>query len=291
MNILFPFVPPELPQQHVSKEIAPTAQQLCNTERNSSLDQQSTDPPQVKEEQEDLCSSQHGEQLVLKQGIDVCQFVFVLFSPSELPQLSQQHVCKEEEEELCTIRDEENLGLKQETDTFMLTLTHVEGNYGENQTLCLNPKDSQMAAEKESVISMSVTNTEVPETNTDCQPLSYNSHLAESQDHRGKRGGSVSTENAETKPQKRHHKSNEVHNPATSKNSCNTPTGQKSFRCETCGKAFPFKCRLIMHLRIHTGQQSFSCNFCGKKFNAKQALKVHEKFHAGESPRSRKTQE
>ncbi|XP_023139581.2 zinc finger protein 37 homolog [Amphiprion ocellaris] len=277
----------ELPQQHVSKETVPTAQQLSSMERNSSLDQQNPDLPQVKEEQEELCSSQHGEQLVLKQETDIC--IGALTHEEELSQLSQQHVSKEEEEEvvaeqeeLCTSQDGEQLGLKQETDTFMLTLTHVEGNYSENQTLCLNPKDSQMAAEEKSV----------PETNSDYQLLSYKSHLAESQDHRGgKRGGSVSTENAETKPRKRHHKSNDVRNHTMLQNFCNSPTGKKSFKCETCGKAFPFKSRLTVHLRIHTGEKSYSCNFCGKKFNARNALKVHEKFHTGGLPRSHNMQE
>ncbi|XP_076738522.1 uncharacterized protein LOC101470411 isoform X3 [Maylandia zebra] len=42
-------------------------QQVCNQETNSSLDQEDPEPPQIKEEQEELCSSQEGEQLGLKQ--------------------------------------------------------------------------------------------------------------------------------------------------------------------------------------------------------------------------------
>ncbi|XP_045889736.1 piggyBac transposable element-derived protein 3 isoform X2 [Micropterus dolomieu] len=61
----------ELPQQHVCKEEEVLAdQQLCVQERNSSLDQEDPEPPQIKEEQEELCSSQEGEQLVLKQETD-----------------------------------------------------------------------------------------------------------------------------------------------------------------------------------------------------------------------------
>ncbi|GLD50644.1 zinc finger protein OZF-like protein [Lates japonicus] len=58
----------ELPQQHVCKEEVLTEQQLCNQERNSSLDQEEPEPPQIKEEQEEVCSSQEGEQLVLGLG-------------------------------------------------------------------------------------------------------------------------------------------------------------------------------------------------------------------------------
>ncbi|XP_035859472.1 uncharacterized protein LOC116046483 isoform X3 [Sander lucioperca] len=63
----------ELPQQHVCKEeeeVVLSDQQLCIQERNSSLDQEDPEPPQIKEEQAELCTSQEGEQLALKQETD-----------------------------------------------------------------------------------------------------------------------------------------------------------------------------------------------------------------------------
>ncbi|XP_034734844.1 uncharacterized protein LOC117948983, partial [Etheostoma cragini] len=61
-------VPPEFPQQHVCKEEEVLSdQQLCTQVRNSSLDREDPEPPQIKEE---LCTSQEGEQLVLKQETD-----------------------------------------------------------------------------------------------------------------------------------------------------------------------------------------------------------------------------
>ncbi|XP_035864320.1 uncharacterized protein LOC116054120 [Sander lucioperca] len=62
----------ELPQPRVCKEeeVLADQQQLCIQERNSSLDQEEPEPPQIKEEQEELCVSQEGEQLVLKQETD-----------------------------------------------------------------------------------------------------------------------------------------------------------------------------------------------------------------------------
>ncbi|KAM9365942.1 uncharacterized protein KZ484_012059 [Pholidichthys leucotaenia] len=47
-----------------------TEQQLRNQERNSVLDQEEPEAPQVKEEQEELCISQEGEQLVVKLEAD-----------------------------------------------------------------------------------------------------------------------------------------------------------------------------------------------------------------------------
>ncbi|XP_033973920.1 uncharacterized protein LOC117472694 isoform X2 [Trematomus bernacchii] len=62
----------ELPQQHVCNEDEVLSdQQLCSQERNSSLDQEDPEPPQIKEEQEELCTSQEEEQLELKQETDV----------------------------------------------------------------------------------------------------------------------------------------------------------------------------------------------------------------------------
>ncbi|XP_041849450.1 uncharacterized protein LOC121645121 isoform X2 [Melanotaenia boesemani] len=56
----------ELAQQHVHEEEEVLAdQQLCDQERNSSLDQEES--PEIKQEQEELCARQQGEQFVLKQ--------------------------------------------------------------------------------------------------------------------------------------------------------------------------------------------------------------------------------
>ncbi|XP_047445976.1 zinc finger protein 567-like [Mugil cephalus] len=61
----------DLPQQHVyTEEEVLTEQQLCDQERNSSLDQEEPEPPQIKEEQEELCSIQQEEHLILNQETD-----------------------------------------------------------------------------------------------------------------------------------------------------------------------------------------------------------------------------
>ncbi|KAI9538480.1 hypothetical protein NQZ68_014224 [Dissostichus eleginoides] len=60
----------ELPQHPVCEEQVLSEQQLCIQERNSSLDQEDPEPPQIKEEQEELCTSPEGEQLGLEPETD-----------------------------------------------------------------------------------------------------------------------------------------------------------------------------------------------------------------------------
>ncbi|KAM9342882.1 uncharacterized protein KZ484_015549 isoform 1-T2 [Pholidichthys leucotaenia] len=61
----------DAPQLHDCKEEEVlTVQQLCNQERNCSLDQEEQDAAQVKEEDEDLCISEEHENFGLKQETD-----------------------------------------------------------------------------------------------------------------------------------------------------------------------------------------------------------------------------
>ncbi|KAM9365953.1 uncharacterized protein KZ484_012071 [Pholidichthys leucotaenia] len=57
-------------QPECKAEEVVTEQQLWNQKRNSVLDQEEPEAPQVKEEQEELCISQEGEQLVVKLEAD-----------------------------------------------------------------------------------------------------------------------------------------------------------------------------------------------------------------------------
>ncbi|XP_042366665.1 zinc finger protein 664-like isoform X1 [Plectropomus leopardus] len=227
-------------------------------------------------------------------------------------ELPQQHVCKEEEvpadQQLCTqersssldqeepeppqIKEEleeqaEQLVLKQEADDFMLIPPYEGSDHSEDQSLDFIPDDNLSVAETESVVNIPVITYVIPEANSDLQLLYHSSHVTESKDQKeGEHGDSGSTRNTELQPKKRCHKSdsNSVYDLTVSDVHSNADTGEKSLKCDTCGKAFKYKSELYRHLRIHTGEKPYSCEICGKHFRYNSHLTVHMTTHTGENP-------
>nr|XP_013101939.1 unnamed protein product [Stomoxys calcitrans] len=54
---------------------------------------------------------------------------------------------------------------------------------------------------------------------------------------------------------------------------------QNEANCPICGKVFPNKKRLVLHLRTHTNERSFRCKTCGKAFKTKKTMRQHEFTH------------
>ncbi|KAM7423948.1 hypothetical protein PAMA_000349 [Pampus argenteus] len=63
-------------------------------------------------------------------------------------------------------------------------------------------------------------------------------------------------------------------------------TGEKPHSCAECGKHFREKADLIKHTIIHTGEKPYSCTVCNMKFSAQSNLTRHMKTHSGERPYS-----
>ncbi|XP_034042853.1 zinc finger protein 568-like [Thalassophryne amazonica] len=59
---------------------------------------------------------------------------------------------------------------------------------------------------------------------------------------------------------------------------------EKPFVCSICSKRFNQRSHLICHMRCHTGEKPFSCSICKKLFTCSRNLRIHVRIHTGEKP-------
>lgn len=250
-------VSPEFSHQHICKEEEdPTNQQVCSRQRNSRLTHEDLEPPQIKEEQQELCIK-HKEMLLKEEG--------------------------------------EKIGLKQGTDAAVLNPFCNEDDQGEDIIKCivgsvlsepnnelhlLHVADHQISAksvnvhdpDQELISCNRDTNTAIFKCNTCGKDFNYLSKL---QRHLRVHVGKTYICTMCGK---------------TFKKSCGLSqhlrihTGEKPFVCATCGKAFIQKGTLSCHMRIHTGEKPYVCATCGTAFKISIDLTRHMRVHTGEKP-------
>ncbi|XP_049457536.1 zinc finger and SCAN domain-containing protein 22-like isoform X2 [Epinephelus fuscoguttatus] len=235
----------------------------------SSLDQEDPEPPHIKEEQEELWSSQEGEQL---QGLEKADIKFTFTSvpvkseedDEEKAQSSQLH--KRQTEQMKTGADGEDCGGPEPA-----------RNSDPDTYLQPDPEDKTgVSSEPETDDSGDWKETREPQLSlnslkSDEVTVSGSGHLnRHMRNHTGEKPFSCSVcGNTFTQVSSlRQHMS--IH------------TGEKPFSCSVCNKSFTHRGSLQFHMAVHTGERPFSCSVCDKRFSRKGHLTQHMCIHTGE---------
>ncbi|XP_078106000.1 uncharacterized protein LOC144517755 [Sander vitreus] len=252
----------KLPQPRVCKEeeVFADQQHLCIQERNSGLDQEEPEPPQIKEE---LCVSQEGEQLVLKQETDA----FTLTPTYEESGHSEGQIAVE----------------KNPPNYIWVKSSVVSEANSDHQLLSHNSHEAESQDQKGGEDSGLTRNAEPEPNKRHHRSRGHssnvnNSNLSErhSITHTGKTSSKCDVCGKEFKYHSRLQRHMRTH------------TGERPYTCKTCGKDFNQMSTLKDHIRIHTNEP-YTCKTCEKDFRRTSDLNVHMRTHTGERPYTCKT--
>uniref|UniRef100_A0A8C9Y211 C2H2-type domain-containing protein n=1 Tax=Sander lucioperca TaxID=283035 RepID=A0A8C9Y211_SANLU len=316
MSEIHPNTQTELPQQHVCKEEEVLSdQQLCIQEKKSSLDQEDPEPPKIKEEQDELCTSQEGEQLVLKQETDTFRHSNnvnntnmseihrnsqtnvqqLLVVKAEVPPEQQEwsssldqedtkpppHI-KEEQEQLWTSQEGEQLqGLEEADIKFPLTSVPVKSEEDDEEKaqssqLHESQTEENREAERTGADGEDCGGPEPARNSDPDSPLQPATHDKTSDSSESDDSGDWE-ETREPQSGLNPLQNNEV---AVSDVECNT--GNTSVSSSECAGSFGHKKPLQKHSGVQTGVKPFSCSVCSKRYLRKKTLMSHMRVHSEE---------
>lgn len=290
---IFFFILSEILQQNACTEVVDIDPQFLKHEM-SSLDRHDTEPPQIKDEQEELCVSQNGEQLKMEQEADAFVF-FSAYEESEPgaeqfemtgnhsgrkqqrsgpitdqdPKPSKMHCRSNKKNKSAGSNIKCDPRVKYLGFTSKLQM-HLRQNAGEKQHVCeicgkrfayksIRDKHARIHAEETPYLSLKL--------DLNSQASADAAERPHSCPTCGKRFRCARVLKAHLK----------------------THSGEKPFLCKTCGKRFTYRSVLKNHITIHTGEKPYPCNTCGRRFSRLPLLESHLHVHTGEKPFSCKT--
>ncbi|XP_051806515.1 zinc finger protein 83-like [Acanthochromis polyacanthus] len=283
----------ELPQSYVCEnEKTVVDHQPHDQERNSMVDHEDPEPLRIKDQQEELCTSQEKEQLGLKQETDTFEVTPALDESdhSEPKPNSDQllfHIS-------CAAESPDQEGSKDvdsgSTRCIELKPSHQSNSSHSNdvdnaptsERQCDNDKARKSVTcdvcgkdfrYKSVLIIHHRTHTgEKPYSCETCgKKFNQRSHLTDHmRRHTGEKPYVCNTCGKRFSQSSVHNRHMAIHNE------------EKSYSCGTCGKTFIQRSHLIAHMRCHTGQKPCPCGTCGKSFKHSHRLKVHMTIHTAE---------
>ncbi|KAM4728871.1 uncharacterized protein FYW61_011698 isoform 2-T2 [Anableps anableps] len=268
---------------------------LWNKEELRSLKREEPEPPQMKEDEEELCVSQEEEPSLMKSESETCTYKESDHSNPE-PNLDLLH-CRYPSEDKVQAQEgskQVNFGLNFNQKSPLKDQPTIHAGSKLFFHTCgkkCSPSSSLEFGQKEEVTGSSNS------CGTDDSHLSLKSDqifhsrkklhfcsiceksfrhkgnlLSHMRTHTGEKpypcsecGKSFTQRGSLTKHKKRH-------------------TEEKLHSCTECGKWFYQRASLLQHVRTHSGEKPYSCSDCGKSFNQRAGLTKHRKTHTGEKP-------
>uniref|UniRef100_A0A4W5RVE1 C2H2-type domain-containing protein n=1 Tax=Hucho hucho TaxID=62062 RepID=A0A4W5RVE1_9TELE len=285
---------PEIPlcridslQLSVSEEEVPPEQQHCEQEWSPSLGQEDPETTQIKEEQEEVRTSQEEGKL---QGVepDIIEFIFsppCVKSECDLEDPRQSLILPQTQ----TVEHKERITRPVDLKPFV-TVTHFKGHY----IPCDRPGNQNNASSHSSAVSsdpVGLDSSPPLDPNPPMGEHCYKPRTTSTKTSRLRDCGETFAPKADlqrhtTFPKKRPSECRfgNKHYNSTCKLKAHVRLchGGKPCTCPVCGKTIKYKGDLSRHMSIHTGDKPFSCGDCGKSFNQKGNLNLHKLTHTGE---------
>ncbi|XP_071355557.1 zinc finger protein 26-like isoform X2 [Trachinotus anak] len=260
------------------------------------------DPPHIKEEQEELWSSQEGEQL---QGLEEADFTKFTFTPvpvkseddddEEKPQSSQLHQSQAEENReaeppASSSAEHRQTGADGEDCGGPGPDRNSGPDPADKVSDCSDPDtdDSEFWKETRQRQShlVSLTNDEITDRDVGCGSGENRFSCSDVN-----ASGSLEPESDDSvdsdfwkesrKPQLG---LNPLKNIDVSVSDMRYNSFRKPYSCSECGKRFLYICHMKSHMKWHTVQRPFFCSVCGQKCLYRSHLKIHMRTHTGEKP-------
>lgn len=240
--------PSGVPQPSICEEGLLLEQQRCDLERSTILDHEDPQPPQIKEELEELCTGQEGEQLELEQNPEAFKL-----SPT-------YNGSDQSEDETLLLYPDPTLNATETEPQSNILDEWMQSESDRRHSAVGGPKSDRgqhvRAEDKQYMCTLCGKSFK---TGTDLK-LHMKMHIAE----KPYRCTYCKKEFAYSSSMLRHLR---VH------------TGEKPYECRLCGKRFSVSTTLKVHHRIHTGEKPYKCKTCERAFTTCSNLKKHMALH------------
>ncbi|KAM9511230.1 uncharacterized protein ACWYII_045783 [Salvelinus alpinus] len=296
----------------ISEEEVPPEQQHCEEEWSPSLVQEDPKLTQIKEEQEELRTSQEEEQLHGLGEADLIKFIFT--SPCVESDCDQENPSQPSHlYQTQTVEDRERDSLL----TYTIDEIKTEPD-GEDYRVSEPASDSQHLSAVTPDCSAAPSENRKSDDEVESGGLQSGSKTLESKRKQTKKGekrtatmlprltsSSVTTHYCKVcrktflsngfliyHVRKTHTEHKECQCGVCGKYLCSTEsmTGhlqthtEENISCHVCGKCFSKNGDLKTHIRSHTGEKPYQCTQCSKCYTQKVHLKNHMRTHTGEKP-------